>query len=382
MTVSMTQLTPRLLFSLLLSASSLSLVSLASAAPITPGNFVLLRVGDGATTLTTASAAVFLEEYTPTGSPVQTIAVPTTTVGSNRRLTIAGSSTAEGGLSISPDGRYITFTGYDAAPATASIATSTTVANNRIVGVLDTVTGTLDTSTVYTTAFSGQSIRGATTDGTNIWAVGGTGGVQTTTIGAVGTATQLSTAPTNLRRIEIFNGQLYIGTGAAGFQGVSAVGTGTPTATGQTTTLLSGFTGTQSTYDFWFANPTTLYVADDRAVGSGGGIQKWTQSAGVWSLAYTLSTGTGATSVRGLTGAFVGGTATLYATSTQAGSNNNFVFVTDTGASSAYNVLATSGTNRLFRGIERASAPEPGTIALLGIGVLLLRRRRSQRAAA
>jgi hypothetical protein len=381
MTVSMTKMTRRLLFSLLLSTASLSLIGIASAAPITFGNFVLLRVGDGSTALNTAATAVFLDEYTPTGSLVQTINVPTATAGSNRRLTMAGSGITEGSLTISPDGRYIAFGGYDAAVATASVATTAAATNNRVVGILDAITGTLDTSTAYTAAFNLQAIRGTTTDGTNVWAVGGTSGVQATTIGAVGTATPLSTTPTNLRRIEIFNGQLYIGAAAAGFQGVSAVGTGVPTISGQTTTLLSGFSGTQSTYDFWFANPTTLYVADDRAVGSGGGIQKWTQTAGVWSLAYTMSTGTGAVAVRGLTGEFVGGTAILYATSTQT-ANNTFVRVTDTGASSPYTVLATSGTNQLFRGIERIAAPEPSTIVLLSIGALFLRRRRQLSASA
>jgi hypothetical protein len=36
----------------------------------------------------------------------------------------------------------------------------------------------------------------------------------------------------------------------------------------------------------WFKDANTLYIADDGSAASGGGIQKWTQSGGTWSLAY------------------------------------------------------------------------------------------------
>src|SRR5205807_1880295 len=127
------------------------------------------------------------------------------------------------------------------------------------------------------------------TNGTDMWMSGGAGGSRYFTLGGT-TSTQLSTTPTNLRGTNIFGGQLYVSSSTTTFLGVSTVGTGTPTTSGQTTTPLLGFplTGTHSNYQFAFANSSTLYVADDGTAANAGGIQKWTLSAGTWSLAYTL----------------------------------------------------------------------------------------------
>ncbi|MGC4046693.1 MAG: PEP-CTERM sorting domain-containing protein [Armatimonas sp.] len=362
-----------------LAAISLAALSAALGAPITSGNFVLSRVSSSAA-LNGNATAVFLDEYTPGGTLVQSIAVPTAAVGANFALTMSGSATSEGGLTISPDGRYITFGGYNAAVGTAGIATTTTANFSRVVGRLDLSTGLVDTTTAFTDAFSGGNIRSAVTDGTNVWAVGSNTGVRATTFGTAGTSTSISTTLTNMRRIEIFNGQLYVSSASGLFQGVSAVGTGTPTTTGQTTTLLSGFPTASgpSPYDFWFADANTVYVADDRTSALGG-IQKWTQSGGTWSLAYTMNTGLTSNALRGLTGTVTGGIASLYATS----GDNKFVTVADNGATSAFLTLVTGASNNAFRGVEfaiGAAIPEPGTFALLGLaalpGVALLRRRK------
>ena len=50
--------------------------SVAVAAPFTPGNLVVARVGPGAAALNNASTAVFLDEYTTAGTLVQSIALP------------------------------------------------------------------------------------------------------------------------------------------------------------------------------------------------------------------------------------------------------------------------------------------------------------------
>ena len=55
-------------------------------AAFTPGNVVIYRVGDGAGALSPNGSAVFLDEYTPTGSLVQTVAMPTTASGNQRQL--------------------------------------------------------------------------------------------------------------------------------------------------------------------------------------------------------------------------------------------------------------------------------------------------------
>ena len=116
----------------------------------------------------------------------------------------------------------------------------------------------------------------------------------------------------------------------------------------------------QSAYDFYFADPNTLYVADDRTLANGGGIQKWAFDGLTWTLQYTLSTGL-THSCRGLTASTSGGITTLWATSSDAttGSTGNKLITTvDTGASSAFTTVATAPANTAYRGID--FAPEGG----------------------
>ena len=324
----------------------------ASASNFTPGNIVVVRVGDGAASLSPAATAVFLDEYTPGGTLVQTIALPTSISGSNFRLTNSGTATSEGFLNLSADGQYFVHGGYDAALGTASIASTTSAANARVVARVD-LNGNIDTSTALGDAYSAGNIRSATSDdGTQFWTGGtasSTGGVRYASLGAT-TTTQLSTTITNTRVIGIYAGQLYVSSSTGTFLGVSSVGTGLPTTSGETITLLPGFptTAGPSTYDYFFADPNTLYVADDRA-GVAGGVQKWTLSAGTWTLQYTLNPSTGG--CRGLTGYVSSGVATLFATTTQSNAND-IVSVTDTGPSSLFSTVASAAGNTAFRGLR------------------------------
>ena len=342
--------------------------SAAYGAAFTSGNIVVSRVGDGSGALTNAATAVFLDEYTPAGVLVQSIPMPTTASGSNKRFTNSGSATSEGALTLSTDGRYLTLAGYDAATGTASIASTTSANNNRVVAVVG-MSGSIDTTTALSDAYSANNIRSAVYDpATGIWTGGPGTGVRFTTFGGT-TSTQLSTGLTNTRVVNVANGQLYTSSASGAFQGVSSVGSGLPTSSGQTVTLLSGFPTASgpSAYDFCFADASTLYVADDRTNGNGG-IQKWTLNAGTWTLAYTLASATNV-GARGLTS---DGTA-LLATTT----DNKLVMVTDTGVGSAFTTLVTGATNTALRGVEFTPTPEPATLMLLAAaGAMCWRRRR------
>jgi hypothetical protein len=337
----------------LAASALLAIAGEASAGWFTGGNVVVLRVGDGTAPLNGNATAIFLDEYTPTGTFVQTLPLPTAPSGANRACTNAGSSTAEGFLNVSSNGQYFVCVGYDAAPGTTGIAGTMSAVVPRVIARIDGG-GNIDTSTALSDGFSGGNIRSAISDdGTRFWAAGSVGGSRfAASLGAT-TSTQLnSTLPTNLRVINIFGGQLYVSSASGAFQGVSAIGTGLPTTSGQTVTLLPGFPTSSgpSAYDHFFASATTLYVADDRTGASGGGIQKWTLSAGTWTLAYTLLVTTPAAPTgvgcRGLTGIVVGGTTLLFATTT----SGQLVRVVDTGAASAATILATAATNTAFRG--------------------------------
>src|SRR5690606_2659668 len=94
------------------------------AQPFAPGNLVVVRYGDGSTSLSSSSAVpVFLDEYTVAGglSPQRSLAMPVAVSGSNYRFTGSGNSTTEGLISLSQDGRYLTLMGYDANVGTGSV---------------------------------------------------------------------------------------------------------------------------------------------------------------------------------------------------------------------------------------------------------------------
>src|SRR5262249_5554337 len=137
------------------------------------------------------------------------------------------------------------------------------------------------------------------------------------------------------------------------------LGTGLPTTGLQVPSLLNGFptaTG-PSNYDFFFADPATLYVADDRTTGAGG-IKKWTLAGGIWSLQYTLAVSP-LLGCRGVCGQLSGGQVTLFATTT----GNALVSVVDTGPAATFTTLTTAPTNTAYRGVRRFVAPSSVTFA-------------------
>ncbi|MFD3166707.1 CHRD domain-containing protein [Herpetosiphon sp. NSE202] len=267
--------TPRK-FSLITLLSLFSLVvglNLAQAAPRTaqggggfsPGNIVVVRVGTGAATLTSAAAAVFLDEYTPSGLLVQSIGLPSSLSGNPRRLTMAGTATSEGALSLAGDGQSLVLAGYDADAGTTSVATNPSTTVNRVVGRVS-LSGIIDLSHTINDAYSANNIRGATGNATNNWSTGtgSVGGVRY--LNGLGSTTTLIT-PTNTRVVHTFGGNLYFSSSAATSRGIYQIGTGLPTNSGQSITQVVSAT---SAYGFVFldrepsvAGVDTLYVADD-----------------------------------------------------------------------------------------------------------------------
>ncbi len=332
------------------------LLAASAFAQITPGNLIVSRVGNGSAALSNAATPRFLDEYTPSGGFVQTIALPTTVVGGNRACTDSGTSSSHGFVTQSVDGRYLLAAGYDAAVGTLSVAGSAAASVNRVICRIG-LDGSIDSSTALGDAYTANSFRSvASVDGTSFW-TSGTGTVPTpgvrfvANLGAT-TSTQLSGTVTNLRCVNIYNGQLYCSSASGAFLGISSVGTGLPTTSGQTITSMTTGTGA-SAYDFWFADANTLYVADDRTNGSGG-IQKWTFSGSTWSLAYTLAPNA-TTGCRGLSGYVNSGVTTLFASTSAALSE--IVTVTDTGLGSAFTTLVTAAANTAFRDVQFVRTP-------------------------
>ncbi len=345
------------------------------AAPFVPGNLVVVRVGDGSATLSSAATPVFLLEYTLSGTLVQTIPLPTTISGNHRRLTLSGTATSEGHLTLSANGQYLTMVGYDAPIGQAAIVSTFATTNNRVVARID-MNGNIDTTTALSDAYNGNNARSAvSTDGINIWLAGNGGAgqgasaaVRYTTLGST-TSVQLHSTNTNTRVVNIYNGQLYVSQSTGAFLGVSTVGAGLPTTGNQALVQLPGTwtSGTHSVYDFWFKDPTTLYMADDGTAANLGGIQKWTFDGANWSLQYTLlNNGSTTTPCRGLAG-YVNdeGYAVLFATT-----GGSLITITDTGANATSTVIASAPANTAFRGVEYL-VPEPSVYGLVGLGLLV-----------
>ena len=127
----------------------------------------------------------------------------------------------------------------------------------------------------------------------------------------------------NFRGIGIYNGNLYVSKGSGGngddgiFQVHSGTGDGLPMGTTNTISLLFGAAATcenppgpctpngapspYTPFGFWFANPTTIYVADEGYPNTDvngnlipdplAGLEKWSLVDGTWRLLYTLRAG-------------------------------------------------------------------------------------------
>ena len=248
----------------------------ANAAAFTAGDLVIYRVGDGTQTLASTGNSVFIDEYTPNGTLVQSIALPTAANGANKALVASGAATSEGELNLSADGQYLALTGYNSAPGAASSLPGSTAATvSRTVGIVRG-DGSVDTTTSLSNFADKNNIRAAyTADGTNIYVAGATGSAYTT-VGSTSISATGALSAVNTRDISVFNGQLYYSTGS-GTTGVYSLGSGLPTSGTQTSALVQA---SGSPYAFAFAKlgsgsgsaPDTLYIADDGASGTTGGI--------------------------------------------------------------------------------------------------------------
>src|SRR5437870_13857875 len=76
----------------------------AHAAAFTPGNIVVLQYGDGTGALGNFSTNIFILEFTPGGTPVQTIAIPTS---GPSVMSGSGNTTSEGFLARSTNGSLL-----------------------------------------------------------------------------------------------------------------------------------------------------------------------------------------------------------------------------------------------------------------------------------
>jgi hypothetical protein len=327
---------------------------------LSSGNIVVLRVGDSVATLANTGNTLALDQFTLTGTYVNSIILPKT--GANA-VCLSGSATSEGMLNLAGDRSAIVFFAYRTAPPfTSSISGSTSAAVNRAVVSVNN-SGAASIPTFTNINFSGNNPRHVFSDGLNYWVGGGNSGIA---IGRSGfnLDTIVTTSSTNTRFISNGGGQLYFAT-ASVTPGIWRLGSGAPKNSGNIaapyiTTAGIG-TGTASPYSFSMRfDSTVCYIADDRSIANGGGIQKWTRTGSTWTLAYTLGTGAGSTvGARGLAVNWTTTPPTIIATTAES-TLNRIIRINDTSASVTAVTLAIATSNTIFRGV----AYTPGTTTL------------------
>lgn len=342
----------------LLFISSLSLFTVK--AQFTAGNIAVLRVGDSVSTLANTGNNIAIDQFTLTGTYVNTNLLPRT--GSNA-VCLSGTATSEGMMTLAGNKSALVLFAYKtAAPYASSISATTSATVNRAV-VSVNASGVASIPTLTATSLSGNNPRHVFSNGTNYWGGGGNTGI------IFGNAssnidTIVTTSSTNTRFISNAGTQLYYSTAVSGAIGIWKLGNGAPTNSGNIATpyiTLVGGTGNCSPYGFSMKYDSSIcYVADDRSIANGGGIQKWTRSGSTWTLAYTLGTGTGSTvGARGLAVDWTTTPPTIIATTAET-TLNRVIRINDTNSTVTAVTLATATTNTIFRGI----AFTPGTTTL------------------
>ncbi|MDQ1680383.1 MAG: trimeric autotransporter adhesin [Frankiaceae bacterium] len=345
----------------------------AVAASFGSNDLVVYRVGTGAQPLTNAATAVFLDEFTATGTKVRSLTLPTVAKSGRHALTASGTSTSEGQLVRSPDGRFLTATGYDAAPGAtatvdggpASITASDPSAVGRTVAVVDGF-GNVDTRTALTAPGTPSIVRSAvTTDGTHAWVAGGDGGLKYVTLGTT-TARRLTPVTSNLETVAIAGKQLFVS--QAGASGVAAVGTGQPRSGSPALVPLAGLPAGTLDGGFAFLDLTTasfagtgldtLYVAN--AASGDGAVEKYRWTGATW-------TASGSVAVEGVLGlvARKTGTTVSIAVSTPT-SLATIVDASPTGTlkSAGPKVIASAPANTEFRGLALSPTTVRGVTVL------------------
>ncbi len=375
---------------LLLTLATIASLIFTANAQFSAGNLAVLRLGNGTETLANTGNSVFIDQFTPFGSYVNSVAILNSGASA---LVMSGTATSEGSLTRSTDGRYLTFAGYNTAagiPYASSLPATAASLVPRAVGQVNDA-GSYSLALTTTAAWGGTATtagnpRSVISDGANnYWGVGTSSSSSTRGTLYYGTASSAAwiEGTKSPRVINIFGGNIYYSVssttvGASGIWGFP----GQPTSGPLVATKLIDTGVSSGNYDFALNPAMTLaYVADDRATAAGG-IQRWdwSGSSSSWSLTYTLGTGAANIGARGLAVDFSGADPVIYATTAE-GTANRLISITDIGGSSTATTLATAPANEIFRGLDFTPIPEPATTALLGIGLLLFcnRSRRLRR---
>jgi hypothetical protein len=329
-----------------------------SRAQFTSGDLVVLQDGTGSAALSSAGTAIFLDQFTTGGTFVNDVAI--TSTGSSA-LVDSGTAASEGQLSLSANDQDLIFAGYNVAAGTTGVAGATASSVPRGIGMVD-INGNYSLGATTSTYYSGNNIRGGTSDGNgNFWGAGpaATGG--TVYLGG-GTPSQIVFS--NSLAIQDIGGNLFFST-AKGTPGIYEF-PGAPTSGPVAPTPL--FATGANPSDFAFNSSMTIAYVANTGSGANGGVSRYNFNGTSWTLAYTLDSNT---ALNGLAVNFSGSQPLIYATTED---GTSLIEITDAGSgtTSGATVLDTASANEAFRGLEFAPVPEPASCALAGLGIAAL----------
>ena len=109
------------------SASFLFLTLASSQAAFTLGDLVVLQVGNGSETLANTGDQIVLDDFSTAGTLSYSLAIPQS---GSTSLIQSGTASSEGALTLSANGQYLTFVGYNTAYPNATSVSGTRMANS------------------------------------------------------------------------------------------------------------------------------------------------------------------------------------------------------------------------------------------------------------
>jgi hypothetical protein len=450
------------------------------ATEFTPGDLVVSAYGVGGGYIDGVATPISLLEFTTTGTLVTTLTLPTTDNGTNYGIVGEYGSSSEANIQLTGDGQSLVIGGYQTDGANLGIGGNlskpysnlnglalaqsfsiignstynTGVTSGELVPRVEAVVGAngvANTSTAFTGIIDQNNPRSVWSQNGTVLYVSGQGNSTfdqgifkinegtNITNGAplpAGITPVSANSAISTRIVTAYNGNMYYSVdqknAQTGIFEYSGIPTGTQVGNGTAITPANGTVGGNavnfSPDGFYFANATTLYVADvgapkNKGLGDGG-IQKWTFNGSTWVLQYTLkpsnfiqsysdksgginnSLTDGEIGFESITGEVVNGTAELFAVSYTIGDadQDGLYAISDllsatNGTADSFTELQTApgvGANSsnlsfeggtVFKSVSFApsiSVPEPSTYALLfgaaAVGWTAWSRRKSKAA--
>ncbi len=360
---------------MLLLAATIGLAALtghAQSSSFLPKHLAVLRAGDGTVKLHLKQSPTFVDEFATgafNAAPLMSVAVPTKGPDT---MFFNGHASTEGMMSLSSDGKLLSFAGYGGVDLLQEAGTPSLLDIGR---AFCTVDASGKSHTIIYEQYGGaakMNPRGAVTDGSNhFWSCGNASSTvyynATTTNGPV----VFGSIP-NTRQVKIIGGNLYttlddadatfanIQPGIFSFTDGSGNAAPLPYTSSATLKLVLPVQKPYTKIGGFDMNPegTIAYTADVDA-----GIQKYVKTDGEWKFAYNFSIPQNIPAAANhwlgcfaLTADFSGSNPIVYATTTEGydGSvnSNRVVQIVDTGASAQVTTLAQApSANIAYRGI-------------------------------